>query len=111
MRHGWRYLGLKPNEILSMTYREFALICEENVERTHDENERAAMVAIMNAAASRGKGKNGKLPSLDDLYKRPNAEDVAKQKTEDLVEQKRHAEEWLAQFDLGKFSDGKGDDK
>lgn len=83
------------------------MICEENVERTHDENERSAMVAIMNAAASRGKGKKGKLPDLADLYKRPSEEEMKKapETVEDIREQQAHTEEWLSQFDLSMFDE------
>ncbi|SET69257.1 hypothetical protein SAMN05216389_12113 [Oceanobacillus limi] len=94
-----------------MTYREFAMICEENIERTHDENEREAMYAIMYAAASRGKGKQGKLPKLDDLYKRPSAEDIAGKTVEEIREQQEHTKEWLAQFDLSKLNGKEDDDK
>lgn len=95
-------MGLKPFEVLEMSYREFALISEENVEKTHDENERHAMYAIINAAASRGKGKKGTIPSVAELYKRPNSEDEAKKERteEDIRAEQEHAQEWLAQFDL-----------
>lgn len=85
-----------------MTYREFALISEENIEKTHDSHEREAMYAIINAAASRGKGKKGILPSVEDLYKRPGAEEEAKKERteEDIKAEQEHAQEWLAQFDL-----------
>lgn len=102
IKMGWRFLGLKPSDTLSMTYREFALISQENVEKTHDENEREAMFAIINAAASRGKGKKGKLPDVVDLYKRPSedSEEFKAKTEEDIREEMEHAEEWLAQFDL-----------
>lgn len=80
------------------------MICEENVERSHDENERAAMIAIMHAAASRGKGKKGTLPKVSDLYKRPS-ENEPKQTEEDIREQYEHTKEWLAQFDLSSIDD------
>lgn len=89
-------MRLLPKNVLEMTYREFAMVAEENVERTHDENERSAMIAIMNAAASRGKGKSGKLPKVEELYKRPTSEEMAQKKTENIIEQKSHAEEWLS---------------
>lgn len=79
------------------------MLCEESVERSHDDNERQAMYAIIYAAASRGKGKQGKLPSVSDLYKRPTNEDMTNKKGGkdfDPIEQQRHAEEWLSQFDL-----------
>jgi len=104
IRHGWRYLGLKPMEILMCTYREFTMICEENIEKTHDQNERAAMIAIMNAAASRGKGKKGKLPKLEELYQRPTSVHEEGSKTvEDIRAEQKHTSEWLSQFDLTKL--------
>ena len=93
-----------------MTYREFAMICEENVERTHDINEREAVYAIMYAAASRGKGKKGKLPTPEELYRRPNPEEVNQTKTELMLEKQKEAEEWLRQFDLSKLSNRKEED-
>ncbi len=61
------------------------------------------MYAIMYAAASRGKGKNGKLPKPDELYKRPTDEDIAKSRVENVLEKQAQAQEWLAQFDLSKL--------
>lgn len=83
------------------------MICEENVERTHDENEQKAMTAIMNAAASRGKGKKGKLPKVEELYKRPSADanQDKGQTVEDIRAQQEHTKEWLAQFDLSGFDE------
>ncbi|MGF7014209.1 hypothetical protein [Ornithinibacillus bavariensis] len=80
------------------------MICEENVERTHDENERQAMYAIMYAAASRGKGKHGKLPKPDELYRRPTEEDMTKTKVKSVLEKQVRAQEWLGQFDLTKLT-------
>jgi len=86
-----------------MTHREFYILCEENVERTHDENEREAMYAIMYAVASRGKGKQGKIPQVQELYKRPTGETEATSKVEDMFEKQKQAEEWLSKFDLSKL--------
>lgn len=97
-----------------MSYREFLLVSQANVERTHDENERLAMSAIMNAAASRGKGKKGKIPKLEELYKRPTEEEAkesqksTQETVEDIREKQEHTREWLSQFDLTKF--GKEDE-
>lgn len=85
------------------------MLCEENVEKTHDFNEREAMYAIMYAAASRGKGKKGKLPSLSDLYKRPTSEDMAKIRSENLIEKQQEAERWISQFDLSKLTSREGE--
>lgn len=102
---GWRFLGLKPFEVLRLTYREFALISEENIEKTHDAHEKQAMYAIINAAASRGKGKKGTLPSVEDLYKRTSEKEEAKKERteEDIIAEQEHAREWLSQFDLTAF--------
>lgn len=68
----------------------------------HDVNEREAMYAIMNAAASRGKGKNGRLPDVKDLYKRPGEQDAKsmEEKVKEVEDMQQHTSEWLAQFDL-----------
>lgn len=76
------------------------MLCEEELESTHDENERYAMLAIMTAAASRGKGKNGRIPSIKDLYPRDKEVKSEEKKEEDIREQYEHTKEWLAQFDL-----------
>lgn len=83
-------------------------MCEESVEQTHDENERQAMYAIMNAAASRGKGKKGKIPTVKELYDRNAQGKGKKDDVEDALEQQKRAEEWLANFDLSKFEKKEG---
>lgn len=102
---GWRFLGLKPFEVLQLTYKEFAIISEENIEKTHDENEQEALYSIMSAAASRGKGKKGKIPKVDELYKRPSDDDLSnsKETEEDIRAEYEYTKEWLAQFDFSKF--------
>lgn len=95
-----------------MTHREFCILCEESVEQTHDDNEREAMYAIMHAAAQRGKGKNGKLPSLSDLYKRPSGDGLTpkEKESEDALEKHKKAEEWLSQFDLSALAEQSDED-
>jgi hypothetical protein len=87
-----------------MTPREFTIVCEENVERTHDEIERAALSAIFNAASANGvgNGKKKRLPKVSELYDREANATPAKKKAdaEQLMEQQRHTDEWLAQYDL-----------
>jgi len=104
IRHGWRFMLLKPKEVLEMTHREFTLVSMENVNRTHDENERLAMHSIMSSAASRGIGKKGKLPEISDLYKRPTDEEITKEDdkdmSEDIREMQEHTRDWLSQFDI-----------
>lgn len=72
---------------------------EENTELMHDDNEKNAMYAIMNAAAYRGKGKKGQLPSVSDLYKRPSEKQEVKTE-QDIREMQEHTKDWLSQFDL-----------
>lgn len=91
---GWRYLGLKASEVLSMTPREFSILMRAQVERQYDELERLAIVAIMHEAAHRSKR-----PKASDLFKRPVDEEEAKSKVEELKEKAEHATEWLAQFE------------
>lgn len=59
----------------------------------------------MSAAASRGKGKKGKIPKVEELYKRPSEEDLEKsnETEEDIRAEYEYTKEWLAQFDFSKF--------
>ena len=90
---GWRYLGLKASEVLSMTPREFMITMRAQVERQYDELEIESIIAIIRESAHRAKKAK---PS--DLFKRPLNEDEAKKQTEELAEKAEHATEWLAQF-------------
>lgn len=94
IRHGWRYLQLKPYEIYKLTFKEFCIISEENVEATHDRREELALAAVMNSVAYRGKGEKGKLPSITELYDR-NSERKA-DSMEDVVKQQQEAISWLS---------------
>ena len=91
-----------PKHVYELTHKEFCMICEEQVEVTHDQNEKQAMYAIMYAAASRGKGKKGKLPKLTDLYDRQKTEKKSNTDNsfDDAMEKQKHAQEWLSNFDL-----------
>ena len=104
-------MDLLPDEVLALTYREFTLLCEEQEEKNHDKNEQQAMYAIMYAAASRGKGKKGKLPKLKDLYDRESVKGERKKEEsfEDIVERQKHAEQWLSQFNISDYEDGDED--
>lgn len=82
-----------------MTHRDFSIISEENVERSHDVLEREAFTAIMNAAASRGKGKKGELPSVKDLYNR-EADKTPEETVQDAIERHEEAKDWLKSFGI-----------
>lgn len=92
-------MQLKPKDVLELTHKEFIMLSEENVNRTHDMNEQAAMTSIMSAAASRGKGKKGKLPSVSDLYKRPS-DDSEAETEENLRQSYEDINERLSHYDL-----------
>ncbi|MBU5266301.1 hypothetical protein [Virgibacillus proomii] len=74
----------------------------------HDENEREALYAIMYAAASRGKGKKGELPKVEDLYPRPGTEERKQQEMRDMVEEKKRTDEWLKRLDLSVLTQQSG---
>lgn len=100
-----------PKDVLGMTHKEFVMLCEENIEITHDDNEKQAMYAIMYAAASRGKGKQQKLPSIKELYDRDVANKNKNKSNgiDDVMEDNKRAMDWLSNFDLTKFT-GKEDE-
>lgn len=80
------------------------MLCQENIERIHDENEREAMYAIMYAAASRGKKGKGELPSVEDLYSRPGAEARKAERAKAMIEEQERTKEFLAKYDLTKLT-------
>lgn len=106
MRHGWRYMDLRPEHVLRMTHKEFLMLSEESVEKTHDSNEKIAMASLMNAVSSRGKGKKGKLPKLTDLYDRDSVVGGNKEtEVEDKFERHKAAQDWLTNFNLDALND------
>lgn len=82
-----------------MTHREFSIISEENLERTHDIREQEAFYAIIHAAAQRGKGKNGELHSVKDLYNRED-NTSSEEKVQDALSKHEEAKEWLQSFGI-----------
>lgn len=62
-------------------------------ERQYDVLQHESFVAIMHERAAREKR-----PSASDLFKRPVDAEAAKARTEELLDKKRNADEWLAQF-------------
>ncbi|MBO0602697.1 hypothetical protein I2483_13600 [Sporosarcina sp. E16_3] len=92
---GWRYLALKPQEVESLTPREFTILMRAQQERQFDEYERMAFASIMQESATRAKR-----PKASDLFKRPVDVDAAEKKVEDLLKKSRNASEWMEQFTL-----------
>ncbi|MBM7600423.1 hypothetical protein JOC34_002814 [Virgibacillus halotolerans] len=46
------------------------------------------------------KASRAKRPKITDLFKRPVDEELARKKTESMVEQTEHTQEWLSQFEI-----------
>lgn len=88
---------MKPAEVYSLTPRELTILMRAETERRYDSYERMSTGALMNRQAYHAKSLK---PS--DLFKRPTDTELAKKKTEALLEQTRHASEWLSQFMIGK---------
>lgn len=99
VRHGWRYLRLKPYEVYELSHKEFVILSEESVEMTHDKREESAVNAIMNAVASRGKGKQGKIPEVSELYNRDKMGEP-KEEVNDVMQRQVEAMEWLQNFNI-----------
>lgn len=87
-------MGLSAPQVLSLTPREYAIEMGAQVERTYDELERRALIAIMHEKAHRAKK-----PKSSDLFKRPVDDVTAKNRTEDLLEKAEQASAWLSQFE------------
>lgn len=80
---------------MRMTPKEFGLIMKAETESTYDRYQFAADTAMMQEKASRAKR-----PKITDLFKRPVDEEKARKKTESMVEQTEHTQEWLSQFEI-----------
>jgi len=84
-----------------MTHREFSILSEENVERTHDMREQEAMYAIIYAAADRGKGKKGEMFTVPELYDRTKFGESSKEEdAKDALERHEEAKDWLKGFGI-----------
>lgn len=95
IRDGWRYLRLKPNEVMALTPLEFHDLMEAEIERNYDEFSRQAEIAIMHEKARRSKR-----PKARDLFKRPQDDVRAVKRAEVMREKAAHAQAWLDQFDF-----------
>ena len=85
---------MQPSAILAMSPREFYIVMRADQERIFDVLQHEATVAIMHERASREKR-----PSADMLFKRPLDAELARERTDELLDKKRNANEWLAQFE------------
>lgn len=66
------------------------------------------MTAIMHAVASRGKGKQGKIPDVDELYNRNSTAEP--EKAEDVFEKQKEAMDWLSNFNIKVGDDDEEED-
>lgn len=82
---------MPPVEIYALTPRKFQILLRAQQERNYDDNERMATNAVWREIAHRSKRIK---PS--DLYKRPTDANVDKAKVQDLREQTRMDNAWLA---------------
>lgn len=85
------------------------MLSEETVELTHDRREELALSAVMNAVSSRGKGKNGKIPSVEELYDRGKT--VEPKDVKDVFEKQQEAMEWLSNFRISDITDEEDDNE
>lgn len=91
----WRYLKIGPRDVDFMTHRELYVLLRAQNEATYDEYEHMAYGAMMNRQAYHAKSLK-----FSDLFKRPLDVTEAKNRQRKLLEQQKHAEEWLAQFTI-----------
>lgn len=84
---------MSADRVLSHTPREFAIMMRSNVERKYDEYEDMAYNALMVRQAV-----NSKRLKKSDLFKRPEDEEAAERKIEELQAKSDHATEWMSQF-------------
>lgn len=95
---GWRYLKLKPAEVLSLTPREFTILMRAETESRHDDYERMTTEAMFVRQAYHAK----KLKPSD-LFKRPDGSKRDKRMTrEELREYTEQQQAVLAQFSFAK---------
>lgn len=84
-----------PRDVDVITHRELAILMKAETESAFDNYEDMSMAALMNRQAYHAK----KLKATD-LFKRPVDDVEAKNRQKDKIQQQRHAEEWLAQFEI-----------
>lgn len=87
---------MPPDEVMSLTPRDYETLLKGEQERQFDEYERASQIAIMHEAARRAKR-----PKASDLFKRPDA-GITEQSVKEKFEQSQHADEWLSQWNFEK---------
>lgn len=89
---------MDAHKVLSFTPREFAIMMRAELERKFDRYEEYSHFALMREKAHREKR-----PKASDLFKRPPDEELAKNKTEDLLSKKEQTMKWLSQFEQFKY--------
>lgn len=87
-----------PQQLETLTPREYTLIMRAEVEADYDKLELESQIAIMYARANNPPP--NKSISSRDLYKRPNDVTVEKSDIEVKIEQKAHTEAFINNLDL-----------
>lgn len=91
---GYRFLNLKPAEVLGMTHKEFNLLMKGNKEKTFDQLEMYSIHALMIRRAYHER----KRLKATDLFKRPK-ESAKQVDKKDMVEEMQQAKSYLSQFE------------
>lgn len=96
---GYRYLDLLPQQVLTLTHKEFYMMMEQKVEKTYDELERESVKAMMMRAAYHSDKKNMK---PIDLFDRNNIEKEKELDSEEMKEKIRKQNEWVNNLNFRK---------
>lgn len=91
---GWQYLGMAPEEVMKLTPREFTLLLNAQRERTYDELESEAVIAVMHRVAT-----NKERLKMSDVYERPGdsyVQDLRGQAFEKKVDEAERAQAFLS---------------
>lgn len=86
---------MSSDKILALTPREYSLLMKAQVERSYDDLEDMAIMAIFTRQAYHKDGKLG----ADDLFKRPVDGVTAKKTADDIKDKTEYTMRWLSQFE------------
>jgi hypothetical protein len=104
-QEGYRYLDLLPQQVLSLTHKEFYMMMEQRVEKNYDELERESIKAMMMRAAYHSDKKNMK---ATDLFNRDQISKGKELDDEDMKEKMRKQQEFLNRLDFSRKEEANG---
>jgi len=84
-KDGYRYLDLKPEEVLHLTHKEFFLMMEQYVEKQYDHMEMMSLQAMFMRVAHHSDKKNLK---ATDLFDREKLKRMENQPSEEELQEK-----------------------